>query len=430
MNRRTAFIAAGLMLWLTITAMATPPLTPIEDILFKADATRFTGIVLIEWKSFEASDLSNIATHNLRVRVVNGLLRVKLVPTTTATPVASYSVRYVSDGKVQFSEIWAVPPSAASLRVRDVRVDTPPGGGIVDPSSGGPVQITDVVGLSNELELRPTKGLGYSLSRAAIINATGELESASGAPEDCVRVDGSSGPCGSSGGGGGASFVDGEIPIGILDGVNTTFSLSQTPSPSSSLELYRNGVLQKLSVDFTLSGPDIQFLSASTPQSGDILQAFYRFGTVIALTPQVFCSRTGASSSLTSAASLGACLIPANTLQPGDRVDISFDFTHQGGLTSGFTVEVRWGADTLLSRSVAALETAVTGRGQAAIGVSDTLLSAQGWGSTATFNVGVITAANALTLPLTVDFLGQMAAATTETVTLQQYKVVRYPATP
>ena len=54
---------------------------------------------------------------------------------------------------------------------------------------------------ADELTLRPRQGIIFLPSRAAVIGATGELESASGDPEDCIRVDGSSGPCGVSGGG-------------------------------------------------------------------------------------------------------------------------------------------------------------------------------------------------------------------------------------
>ncbi|MGB9606857.1 MAG: hypothetical protein ACPL88_13360, partial [Bryobacteraceae bacterium] len=122
---------------------ATPPLTTIQDVLYKADGTPFNGLLIIEWRSFEASDRSNIAMQQLTVPIVNGLLRVKLVPTTTATPPTTYRVRYNSEGKVQFEENWAVPPSATPLRVRDVRVASPVSG---SPETGT-IQIADVAGL-------------------------------------------------------------------------------------------------------------------------------------------------------------------------------------------------------------------------------------------------------------------------------------------
>lgn len=96
-----------------------------------------------------------------------------------------------------------------------------------------------------------------------------------------IRVTGTSG-----GGTDGESsaFVDAEVPAGTPNGTTTVFTLTKTPSPAASLEVYRNGVLQKQSVDYTLSGSSITFASGSIPQTSDLLQAFYRVsGTVTAV---------------------------------------------------------------------------------------------------------------------------------------------------
>ncbi|MEI9814463.1 MAG: hypothetical protein WDO18_18275 [Acidobacteriota bacterium] len=66
-------------------AAAQPSLTTIQDVLYRADGTRFTGTLYIAYDSFQGGDTSNIATANLTVAVVNGSLRVRLVPTTNAT---------------------------------------------------------------------------------------------------------------------------------------------------------------------------------------------------------------------------------------------------------------------------------------------------------------------------------------------------------
>src|SRR5205807_4987226 len=108
------------------------------------------------------------------------------------------------------------------------------------------------------------KGPGYAAGRVALINATGLLEGVSGNAPDCVRVDGSSGPCGT--GGGAASFIDGDALSGLVDGANTSFGLSTAPDPATSLALYRNGILQKSTVDYSLTGTTIQFVAASIPQ--------------------------------------------------------------------------------------------------------------------------------------------------------------------
>jgi uncharacterized protein YoxC len=72
------------------------------------------------------------------------------------------------------------------------------------------------------------------------------------------------------------NFIDAEVPSGTMNGVNTVFNLANTPSPSSSFTVYRNGLAQKSGVDYTLSGAVLTFLSVSVPQSTDLLQAYYR----------------------------------------------------------------------------------------------------------------------------------------------------------
>ena len=90
---------------------AAPALTTIQDTLYKADGTRFNGVAYIEWNSFQASDSSAIATSSVVVPIIEGMLRVRLVPTSNASAGAHYLVRYHSDGKVQFTETWNVIPS-------------------------------------------------------------------------------------------------------------------------------------------------------------------------------------------------------------------------------------------------------------------------------------------------------------------------------
>ncbi|HEX8986205.1 MAG TPA: hypothetical protein VF767_12245, partial [Bryobacteraceae bacterium] len=104
---------------------AAPTLSTVQDTLYKADGTPFNGFLLIEWNSFTASDGSNIATHNVTSQVINGVVLVGLVPNTSGS---SYSVRYTSNGNIQFQETWVVPSSTSPLRLRDVRAATVPGG--------------------------------------------------------------------------------------------------------------------------------------------------------------------------------------------------------------------------------------------------------------------------------------------------------------
>ena len=269
---KSLFLALAVLL-LGTRATAAPPLTQIHDVLYKADGTPFTGSASISWRSFVAADSSNIPTNSISVQVVGGLLRVRLVPTTNATGGAYYIVRFNADGKTQFTELWAVPPSALPLAVKDIRIPSPPGSSVTPPPSV--VQMVDVTGLVEALADRPTKSIGFAPNRAALIDATGEIAAVSGSPSDCVRADGTTGPCGASTT---IGFVDMETPTGTVNGVNTSFTLTQAPAPAASLHLYRNGILQKPALDYLLSGNAVTFLSVATPQTGDLLVASYRTG--------------------------------------------------------------------------------------------------------------------------------------------------------
>lgn len=70
------------------------------------------------------------------------------------------------------------------------------------------------------------------------------------------------------------THVNAEVPGGAVNGANETFTLADAPSPSASLMLFRNGVLQQAGGnDFTLIGSTITF--ATAPETGDILLAYY-----------------------------------------------------------------------------------------------------------------------------------------------------------
>jgi hypothetical protein len=255
-----------------VTLFGEPALTTIDDALYKADGSPFEGTVMINWRSFEGPATVNVPTNSLTAQIRGGRLFVRLVPTGTAPHPAYYSVRYIASGGVQFTELWSVPVSEIALRVRDVRIDwPPPTTAAVAPVTG--VTVDDVEGLPEALDVRPEKGQSFAPNRAAVIGPTGEIEGAAGGPADCVRVDGTATPCGSSVVGG---FTDNEAPAGAIDGNNRNFSLTGTPDPSASLFLHRNGLLQRQGLDYSVSANVVTFEMASTPQPGDILLASYR----------------------------------------------------------------------------------------------------------------------------------------------------------
>lgn len=283
---RRCVLGIGLALCTCAIAVATPPVTTIQDVLFNADGTPYQGTATISWPSFEAVDDSMVAAQTITVQVIDGFIRVQLVPTTNAVTPASYSVAYNSGGNAQYTESWLVPPSDVPVRIRDVRVGGPGtvvGGGVA-PAPLNSIQLSDVIGLAAALSVRPTVGPDYTASRAAVINSSGSVDGASGVLTDCLHVDGSSAPCGGTGGSGtGVTgfFVDSEVPSGTINGTNTAFTLSNIPNPQSSLALFRNGLMLKPGLDYTLSSAAITFLSVDIPVVGDTLQASYRSSVTI-----------------------------------------------------------------------------------------------------------------------------------------------------
>lgn len=69
-------------------------------------------------------------------------------------------------------------------------------------------------------------------------------------------------------------FVDNITLIGAIDGVNTVFSLPSAPNPALSLQLFRNGILQRSGEDFVLNGSKVTF--QTVPEVSDKLIASYR----------------------------------------------------------------------------------------------------------------------------------------------------------
>ncbi len=276
--RRNLSIGAvlGLSMALAGTAYAGPQLTTIQDTLFNADGTLFNGSISISWPAFTAADLSAIGAQTLTIPVANGFFSVQLVPTTTAVTPAMYTAVFESAGKNQFTETWGVPLSATPLTIQDVL--TSPGqlgGG--GGGGGGQIPISDVIGLAAELSLRPTIGSSFAVGRTAVIDALGEIDGASGNATDCVHVDGSSGACGGSQSAP-IAFSDNEIPGGAINGTNAVFTLSNAPAPAVSLSLFRNGMLLRPSLDYSLNSASIMFTLTAIPQTGDYLQASYRYG--------------------------------------------------------------------------------------------------------------------------------------------------------
>lgn len=77
-----------------------------------------------------------------------------------------------------------------------------------------------------------------------------------------------------------ASIISSQVwlePVsGTVDGQNTVFFTRSVPSPSASLHLYHNGLVQMMNVDYTLtSGSKVTFFDAPR-QNSNILASYYK----------------------------------------------------------------------------------------------------------------------------------------------------------
>ncbi len=72
-------------------------------------------------------------------------------------------------------------------------------------------------------------------------------------------------------------FEDFETPVGVVDGINTVFTLAHSPSPANSLLLFHKTgrlILIGGGLDYTLAAAVITTTAA--PAAGDVLYAWYR----------------------------------------------------------------------------------------------------------------------------------------------------------
>jgi hypothetical protein len=124
---------------------------------------------------------------------------------------------------------------------------------------------------------------------------------------------------------------------------------------------------------------------------------------------------------------LGTCTLPANFLKPGDRIEAQFSYTHEG-TTRAFNFEVHWGGSVIVSRTTASTETRAVGTADFGVYSGAALWSVQSWGSFLGIAYAAGTATDVFSSPLTLSFLADFASSTSDTVTLRNFTVIRYPA--
>ena len=253
----------------TGAALAQSTLTQVRDTVVNTDGTPFNGTVVITWNGFTGSDSGTTSPLSTSARIYNGALSVLLVPTSTASPGTYYQVVYYNgSGSVTWVETWQVPQSTTPVTLAIVRTSTTQGAGGGTGSTGGggtttpppagtqyatlPIAINQITSLSADLA-------SINASVAGLTSQVNSLSLNSGTSNVTT-----------------AAFIDGESVAGTINGSNAVFTLSHPPSPLGSLNLYRNGLLQSTTVDYSLTGSTITFLTASVPKSNDIVTAYYR----------------------------------------------------------------------------------------------------------------------------------------------------------
>ena len=148
-NRRgSRLFISGMLLALSALNLTAIPKTTIQDTLFNADGSKVHGSVTLSWTGFTASDGTTLATNSVKIKIVQGLLVVDLVPNENAVPPGTaYKATYLLNNGTRFVEHWVVPESATSVTVSDVRIGQPPPAGTV-------ISISQISGLNSALDTK------------------------------------------------------------------------------------------------------------------------------------------------------------------------------------------------------------------------------------------------------------------------------------
>lgn len=268
--------------------------TRVLDVIYNGNGQRASGVLILEWPAYTTSTGKAIAGSRREIRISNGVVDFSIEPTIGATPggVTITAKIALVGTSVTSVERWNVPDvtvtNLATLRLA--------------PSSGAgqalagltweeetPTGTKDGVNTIFMLQRGPLagsldlyrNGLRYipsvdyqfnALTRTITFQAGSILPQSS----DSFRAKYMSG-AGSIFATSASNYVDAETPSGAINGINLAFQLTRVPSPPKSLVLIRNGIVLSPTVDFTLSGSTINFVTGAQPQTGDIIRAWYRW---------------------------------------------------------------------------------------------------------------------------------------------------------
>ena len=268
MNFRQLLFALALLA--ALVSLGRAQSTSTTDTVKNVDGTPFNGTVVITWTGVSTPNGGNPLPYSTSVKIYNGVLSVSLVPT------VAYSAFYLavfnsSDGRMSWVENWQVGPSAGPLTLSQVRVPLSTSPATPDISNVSMSQVTGLNAYLNALSTSVgsvTSTIGnYNSTVTGLNNSISNLTDRVNSLQ-IIAANPNSG-----------TVIEGETPMGIIDGANSSFTITTTPTAASSLMVFRNGILQSLNVDYSFANKTVSFSTGSLPQSGDRLQVSYRIGT-------------------------------------------------------------------------------------------------------------------------------------------------------
>lgn len=125
-----------------------------------------------------------------------------------------------------------------------------------------------------------------------------------------------------------------EIPAGLINSSNVTYTLLNTPSPTNSLLLFKNGLLLSSTGDYSLVNKTIT--TVSPPISGSVLSADYTYASTTGIGLYTVGVTTPSTTTLNSMATWGNTTGTQLLTNSGITTDGSISIT-VGGNISGFT---------------------------------------------------------------------------------------------
>jgi hypothetical protein len=171
----------------------------------------------------------------------------------------------------------------------------------------------------------------------------------------------------------------------------------------------------------------------STKQNGDFwfnstqqARKSYEAGQTHPL-PQILCSSSGGTISSTTSTVLGSCAVPTYFFDAGDRIEVVFNAAHTG-TASGFTIELRYGSNTVLSKSFASSASSAAIHGSGGFYGTGVAWLATNTNNSGTSEVKTLETTLTPTASASISFRANLNSASSDTVSVRNFSVVRYPA--